>query len=246
MGSCVVGGSGIIRKKPLSSYCYFEAAWIPSFFTSHFRKDSALGVLLLQRWTMLIGADASLLPLFFFYPCCNGDGSVSSTVSTPWKYTRIGFSGWHRTVLLFQWRGLESWYDSLDYGSSCNKKFGSKFWLAWRSNSKGELMQNSSTYATIPEDLRPNAKSFFFSSFKIKGAFRGGKKEMQESMHQNLDFIIATAPTWDSFVLTEVLSDEFGVGANAEIVDREDKSSLLLLVKAFDYFLAVVEGFCNL
>ncbi|KAH7859381.1 hypothetical protein Vadar_000379 [Vaccinium darrowii] len=68
----------------------------------------------------------------------------------------------------------------------------------------------------------------------IKGAFRGAKKEMQESMHQNLGFIIATAPTWEVCFI------------NAEIVDREDKSSLLLLVKAFDYFLAVVEGFCNL
>ncbi|KAL6223916.1 hypothetical protein ACLB2K_002773 [Fragaria x ananassa] len=30
------------------------------------------------------------------------------------------------------------------------------------------------------------------------GAFRGGKKEMQESIHQQLDFILSTAPMWDS------------------------------------------------
>ncbi|KAH7860176.1 hypothetical protein Vadar_010205 [Vaccinium darrowii] len=88
------------------------------------------------------------------------------------------------------------------------------------------------------QQLKPEAKSMF--SGWIKGAFRGGKKEMQESMHQNLGFIIATAPTWDRFVSSS------GSDVNAEIVDREDKSSLLLLVKAFDYFLAVVEGFCNL
>lgn len=32
----------------------------------------------------------------------------------------------------------------------------------------------------------------------------------------------------------------------AEIVDRDGKSSLLSLVKAFDSVLAVYEGFCNL
>lgn len=46
--------------------------------------------------------------------------------------------------------------------------------------------------------LKPEPKSLF--SGWIKGSFGGGKKEMQESMHQNLNFIIATAPTWDRFV----------------------------------------------
>lgn len=31
----------------------------------------------------------------------------------------------------------------------------------------------------------------------IKGAFRGGKKEMQESIHQQLNNILSTAPIWD-------------------------------------------------
>ena len=36
----------------------------------------------------------------------------------------------------------------------------------------------------------------------MKGAFRGGKKDMQESIHQNLDFILGTAPMWDRLVTT--------------------------------------------
>lgn len=35
----------------------------------------------------------------------------------------------------------------------------------------------------------------------IKGAFSGGKKEMQESMQQKLSFILSTAPMWDRSVL---------------------------------------------
>ncbi|PPR94688.1 hypothetical protein GOBAR_AA25985 [Gossypium barbadense] len=31
----------------------------------------------------------------------------------------------------------------------------------------------------------------------VKGAFRGGKKEMQDSFHQQLNFILSTAPVWD-------------------------------------------------
>lgn len=37
-----------------------------------------------------------------------------------------------------------------------------------------------------------------------------------------------------------------GNGFCVEIVDRDGKSSLLSLVKAFDSVLAVYEGFCNL
>ncbi|CAL5344277.1 unnamed protein product [Camellia sinensis] len=44
--------------------------------------------------------------------------------------------------------------------------------------------------------LKPELKGMF--SNWIKGAFRGGKKEIQESIHQKLNFILSTAPTWDS------------------------------------------------
>ena len=46
--------------------------------------------------------------------------------------------------------------------------------------------------------LKPEPKSLF--SGWIKGAFRGGKKEMQEPIHQKLNSILTTAPTWDRFV----------------------------------------------
>ncbi|XP_062147395.1 uncharacterized protein LOC133855280 [Alnus glutinosa] len=47
--------------------------------------------------------------------------------------------------------------------------------------------------------LKPEPKSLI--SGWIKGAFRGGKKEMQESIHQKLDFILTTAPIWDRLEL---------------------------------------------
>lgn len=47
--------------------------------------------------------------------------------------------------------------------------------------------------------MKPDAKSMF--SGWIKGAFNGGKKkEMQELMHQNLIFILNSAPMWDRSV----------------------------------------------
>uniref|UniRef100_A0A7N2MJ05 NERD domain-containing protein n=1 Tax=Quercus lobata TaxID=97700 RepID=A0A7N2MJ05_QUELO len=46
--------------------------------------------------------------------------------------------------------------------------------------------------------LKPEPKSMF--SGWIKGAFRSGKKEMQESIHQKLNFTLSTAPMWDRFV----------------------------------------------
>jgi hypothetical protein len=45
--------------------------------------------------------------------------------------------------------------------------------------------------------LKPEPKGLF-SGWK-KGSFSGGKKEMQESMHQKLNFTLSTAPVWDRF-----------------------------------------------
>ena len=45
--------------------------------------------------------------------------------------------------------------------------------------------------------LKPEQKSMF--SGWIKGAFRGGKNEMQESIQQKLHFILSTAPIWDRY-----------------------------------------------
>jgi len=65
--------------------------------------------------------------------------------------------------------------------------------------------------------LKPEPKGLF--SGWIKGAFRGGKKEMQESMHQNLDFIIATAPTWDRL---ELKGDKYVLGEFLEFKGKHD------------------------
>ena len=46
--------------------------------------------------------------------------------------------------------------------------------------------------------LKPEPKSMF--SGWIKSAWLGGKKEMQDSMDQKLNFVLNTAPMWDRFV----------------------------------------------
>lgn len=45
--------------------------------------------------------------------------------------------------------------------------------------------------------MKPESKNTFPGW--IKGAFHGGKKEMQESIQQNLSFVLSTAPMWDRF-----------------------------------------------
>ncbi|KAG5559052.1 hypothetical protein RHGRI_008839 [Rhododendron griersonianum] len=65
--------------------------------------------------------------------------------------------------------------------------------------------------------LKPEPKSLF--SGWIKGSFGGGKKEMQESMHQNLNFIIATAPTWDRL---ELKGDKYVLGEFLEFKGKHD------------------------
>nr|GMD49547.1 Plasma membrane isoform 1 [Ipomoea batatas] len=47
--------------------------------------------------------------------------------------------------------------------------------------------------------LKPEKNSLF--SGWMKGAFHGGKKEMQESIHESLNSILSTAPMWDRLKL---------------------------------------------
>lgn len=47
--------------------------------------------------------------------------------------------------------------------------------------------------------LKPEPKGMF--SGWIKGAFHGGKKDMQESIHEKLNFTLSTAPMWDRYLL---------------------------------------------
>lgn len=56
----------------------------------------------------------------------------------------------------------------------------------------------------------------------IKGAFRGGKKEMQESIHQQLNFILSTAPIWDRFDSTFAIN--FSMLWQKEMVESEERN----------------------
>lgn len=58
--------------------------------------------------------------------------------------------------------------------------------------------------------MKPEPKSLF--SGWMKGAFRGGKKEMQESIHQKLNFILSTAPMWDRFVPATPFAGKYCMG----------------------------------
>ncbi|KAL7213878.1 hypothetical protein ACSBR1_026331 [Camellia fascicularis] len=70
--------------------------------------------------------------------------------------------------------------------------------------------------------LKPELKGMF--SNWIKGAFRGGKKEIQESIHQKLNFILSTAPTWDRL---ELKGNKYLLGEFLEFKGKhEDTQSL--------------------
>ncbi|KAG6714595.1 hypothetical protein I3842_05G209300 [Carya illinoinensis] len=70
--------------------------------------------------------------------------------------------------------------------------------------------------------LKPEPKSMF--SGWMKGAFCGGKKEMQESIHQKLNFILSTAPMWDRL---ELKGNKYALGEFLEFKGkREDIQSL--------------------
>ncbi|XP_059304341.1 uncharacterized protein LOC132056253 [Lycium ferocissimum] len=58
----------------------------------------------------------------------------------------------------------------------------------------------------------------------IKGAFHGGKKEMQESIHEKLNLVLSTAPMWDRL---ELKGNKFVLGEFLEFKgDREDVQAL--------------------
>ncbi|KAF2306728.1 hypothetical protein GH714_020890 [Hevea brasiliensis] len=58
----------------------------------------------------------------------------------------------------------------------------------------------------FPDPLKPEPKGMF--SGWIKGAFRGGKKDMQESIHEKLNFTLSTAPMWDRKHLHYIASSQ--------------------------------------
>lgn len=82
----------------------------------------------------------------------------------------------------------------------------------------------------IPYDewikLKPGPRNMF--SGWIKGAFGSGKKEMQESMHQNLNFTLSTAPMWDRL---ELKGSKYLLGEFVEFQGRQEDVRALRNVK---------------
>ncbi|BBG98503.1 hypothetical protein Prudu_007923 [Prunus dulcis] len=74
--------------------------------------------------------------------------------------------------------------------------------------------------------LKPEPKSMF--SGWIKGAFRGGKKEMQESIHQKLNFILSTAPMWDRL---ELKGNKYVLGEFLEFKGKQEDVEALRNIK---------------
>ncbi|XP_021282203.1 uncharacterized protein LOC110415053 isoform X1 [Herrania umbratica] len=74
--------------------------------------------------------------------------------------------------------------------------------------------------------LKPEPKSMF--SGWIKGAFRGGKKEMQESFHQQLNFILSTAPMWDRL---ELKGNKYVLGEFLEFKGKQEDTLALRNIK---------------
>ncbi|KAG6707480.1 hypothetical protein I3842_06G034100 [Carya illinoinensis] len=63
---------------------------------------------------------------------------------------------------------------------------------------------------------KPEPNSMF--SGRLNGASRGGKKEMPESLHQKLNFILRTAPMWDRL---ELEGNKYVLGEFLELIKGE-------------------------
>ncbi|KAK8628013.1 hypothetical protein V6N13_063726 [Hibiscus sabdariffa] len=74
--------------------------------------------------------------------------------------------------------------------------------------------------------LKPEPKSMF--SGWIKSAFRSGKKEIQESFHQQLNFILSTAPTWDRM---ELKDNKYVLGEFLDFKGKQEDILALRIIK---------------
>lgn len=75
-------------------------------------------------------------------------------------------------------------------------------------------------------ELKPEQKSIF--SGLIKGAFGAGKKEMQESINQRIDFVLGTAPAWDRL---EIKSSKCLLGEFLEFKGKKEDVQALRNIK---------------
>ncbi|KAL2921450.1 Homoserine kinase [Bienertia sinuspersici] len=74
--------------------------------------------------------------------------------------------------------------------------------------------------------LKPESKGVF--SGWIKGAFRAGKKDMQDSTHQQLQSVLSTAPMWDRL---ELKGSKFVLGEFMEFKGKHDDLQELQYIK---------------
>ncbi|TKY71125.1 hypothetical protein E2542_SST07420 [Spatholobus suberectus] len=65
--------------------------------------------------------------------------------------------------------------------------------------------------------LKPEPKSMLSSW--VKSAFRSGKKDMQESVNQNLDFVLSSAPIWDR---VELKGNKYVLGEFLEFKGKQE------------------------
>ncbi|RDY10636.1 hypothetical protein CR513_04796 [Mucuna pruriens] len=65
--------------------------------------------------------------------------------------------------------------------------------------------------------LKPESKSML--SGWVKSAFRSGKKDMQESINHNLDFVLSSAPIWDR---VELKGNKYVLGEFLEFKGKQE------------------------
>ncbi|XP_048226045.1 uncharacterized protein LOC8280503 [Ricinus communis] len=96
-----------------------------------------------------------------------------------------------------------------------------KFWTIHPSNFPSEVITHDQWV-----QLKPEPKSML--SGWIKGAFRGAKKEMQESIHEKLNFILSTAPMWDRL---ELKGNKYVLGEFLEFKGKQEDITALRGIK---------------
>ncbi|XP_044477847.1 uncharacterized protein LOC123205097 [Mangifera indica] len=74
--------------------------------------------------------------------------------------------------------------------------------------------------------LKPEQKNML--SGWLKGAFSGGEKEMQESINQQLNFILSTAPIWDRL---EVKGNKYVLGEFLEFKEKQEDTQVLSFIR---------------
>ncbi|KAF5442565.1 hypothetical protein F2P56_035209 [Juglans regia] len=73
----------------------------------------------------------------------------------------------------------------------------------------------------------------------LKGAFRSGKKEMQESIHQKLNFILSTAPMWDRL---ELKGNKYVLGEFLEFKGKQEDVQALKNIKRSKFSRLIIQN----